>query len=305
MLNSTLLLKKPVIAIALVLAAPLALANQPATPAATPPTTPPTTPPATPPTPPPQATAPATPQATPPAAPQPSPPAATVAKANPNYRAGSVVTVYQLQDQGRRKGGFQQGQPIGSFVSEANPWNLGLHKKQADLAFYQGEPLGYEADAYFVAKEAGTYSFGAEVLLPPAEVFTDPDHERGDSRGWIECRYRLTVAGEVIIDMEVSTNARGTSEEERKCGLTGHGFGTAQLDAGLHRTRQWLACTGERRLRTPQKQYVYPVRCPNAGKRFTTDSFPADEAQVTVRVRHPQENTPVLVKTAELIHEKH
>ena len=107
-----------------------------------------------------------------------------------------------------------------------------------------------------------------------------------------------------MIDMEASTRARGTPDQERKCGLTGHGFGSVQLDAGLHRVRQWFACTGERRIKMPQKQYVYPASCPNAGKRFSTDNFPADEAQVTLRVRHPQENTPILVKTSELIHEK-
>lgn len=289
MLKSNVFLMNPVMAISFALLAPLALANQP--PATTPPTAPPVT----------QATAPA---ATPPAVTPPAAPAPTVAKASPNYQAGSVVTIYELQDQGRKKGGFQQGQPIGSFVSEANPWNLGLHKKQVDLAFFQGEPLGYELDAYFVVKEAGSYSFGAEVFLPPAEVFTDPDHEKGGNRGWIDCRYRLSVAGEVVIDMEASTRARGTPDQERKCGLTGHGFGSVQLDAGLHRVRQWFACTGERRIKMPQKQYVYPASCPNAGKRFSTDNFPADEAQVTLRVRHPQENTPILVKTSELIHEK-
>ncbi len=272
-LENAIMLKQSLIAVSFSLSAPIALATDP----------------------------------TPPAMPQPAPvasaaPSASVAKADPDYRAGSVVTVYQLQEQGRN--GYQQGQPIGSFVNEVNPWSLGLHKLQAELAFFQGKPLGYEADAYFVAKGAGNYSFAAEVELPPAVVFTDPDHLRGSNSGWIECRYRLTVAGENVIDMEVSTRAKGTRGEDRACGLTQHGFGTIQLAEGLHKARQWLACAGERRLTVPSPQFVYPVGCPNAGKRFTTDNFPGDEARVTVRVRHPQENAPVLVKTAELVHEK-
>lgn len=243
--------------------------------------------------------------ADPSATPQPTPPAGvapTASVAKPDYRAGSVVTVYQLQEQGRNS--YQQGPSIGSFVNEANPWTLDLHRKQPELAFFQGKPLGYEADAYFVAKTAGIYSFAAELDLPPAVVFSDPDHLKGGNGGWIECRYRLTVAGETVIDMEASTRAKRTRDEDRMCGLTQYGFGTVQLEEGLHKARQWLACAGERRLKGPSPAYVYPPGCPNAGKRFATDNFPGDEARVTFRVRHPQDNAPVLVKTAELVHEK-
>lgn len=244
------------------------------------------------------------PPATPGAAP-PAPPVTKAVPANPvqtDYRAGSVVTVYQLLE--RDRNGYQQGPAIGSFVNEANPWSLGLHKQQAELAFFQGKPLGYEADAYFMAKEAGNYSFAAEVELPPAVVFADPEHLKGGTSGWIECRYRLTVANENVIEMEASSKARGTREEDRHCGLTQHGFGTIQLEAGLHKMRQWFACSGERQIKGPVMPYVYPAGCPNAGKRFSTDNFPGDEARVTVRVRHPQDNAPVLVKTTELVHEK-
>src|SRR5512147_1258912 len=90
---------------------------------------------------------------TPPAAPT---QVATANKPDPDYQVGSVVTVYELKEQNRQL--LNQGQPIGSFVSESNPWNLGLHKQQPALAFFQGKPLGYEADSYFVAKESGNYS---------------------------------------------------------------------------------------------------------------------------------------------------
>lgn len=266
------MLKVSTVAVPLLLAAPLALVAGQSDPATAPP---------------------------PPAAPT---QVATANKPDPDYQVGSVVTVYELKEQNRQP--LNQGQPIGSFVSESNPWNLGLHKQQPALAFFQGKPLGYEADSYFVAKEAGNYSFGVEVDLPPAVLFADPDHLRGGSGGWIDCHYRLTVAGETLIDMDVSTRARDTQEQDRHCGLTQHGFGTVQLEPGLHRTRQWLACTGERRLRGPLPRFTYPAGCPQVGKSFNTDNFPGDEARVTVRVRHPQDNTPMLVKASEFVHEK-
>ena len=229
-------------------------------------------------------------------APQPAAPA------QPVYRAGSVVTVYQLQEQSR--GAYQQGQPIGSFVNELNPWSLGQHKQQAGLSFFLDKPLGYEADAYFVAKSAGSYSFAAQVDLPPSIIFADPEHLKKSNRGWINCRYRLIVAAETVIDMEVNTNARSTRKEDEICGLTQHGFGTLQLQEGMHRVRQWFSCAGERRLRDPITQSAYPPGCPQAGKRFAVDTFPGDDGRVTLRVRHPDDNAPVLLKTNELVHEK-
>ena len=52
---------------------------------------------------------------------------APVTPAKPKYRAGSVITVYQLVDHG--KGNYQPGNSIGSFVNYANPWNLHLHHR--------------------------------------------------------------------------------------------------------------------------------------------------------------------------------
>lgn len=235
-------------------------------------------------------------------APQPAAPAAPVQPAQPVYRAGSVVTVYQLQEQSR--GAYQQGQPIGSFVNELNPWSLSQHKQQAGLSFFIGKPLGYEADAYFVAKSAGSYSFAAQVDLPPSVIYADPEHLKKGNRGWINCRYRLIVAAETVIDMEVNTKDRSTRKEDEMCGLTQHGFGTLQLQEGLHRVRQWFSCAGERRLRDPITQSAYPAGCPMAGKRFAVDTFPGDDGRVTLRVRHPDDNAPVLLKTNELVHEK-
>ena len=240
-----------------------------------------------------------------PAAPAPqatAQPAVPVQPAQPVYRVGSVVTVYQLQEQSRRA--YQQGQPIGSFDNELNPWSLGQHKQQPGLSFFLDKPLGYEADAYFVAKSAGSYSFAAQVDLPPSTIFADPEHLKKGNRGWINCRYRLTVAGETVIDIEVNTDARGTRKEDEICGLTQHGFGTLQLQEGMHRVRQWFACAGERRLRTPMTQTAYPAGCPLAGRRIPVDTFPGDDGRVTLRVRHPDDNAPILVKTNELVHEK-
>ena len=235
-------------------------------------------------------------------APQPAAPAAPVQPVQPVYRAGSVVTVYQLQEQSR--GAYQQGQPIGSFVNELNPWSLSQHKQQAGLSFFIDKPLGYEADAYFVAKSAGSYSFAAQVDLPPSVIYADPEHLKKGNRGWINCRYRLIVAAETVIDMEVNTKDRSTRKEDEMCGLTQHGFGTLQLQEGLHRVRQWFSCAGERRLRDPITQSAYPAGCPMAGKRFAVDTFPGDDGRVTLRVRHPDDNAPVLLKTNELVHEK-
>lgn len=286
------MLKHSLIAV-LTLSAPLvsvAQSTQPATPAQTAAPTQPATP-----------AAPVQPvqQAT---APQPAAPAAPVQPVQPVYRAGSVVTVYQLQEQSR--GAYQQGQPIGSFVNELNPWSLSQHKQQAGLSFFIGKPLGYEADAYFVAKSAGSYSFAAQVDLPPSVIYADPEHLKKGNRGWINCRYRLTVAAETVIDMEVNTKDRSTRKEDEMCGLTQHGFGTLQLQEGLHRVRQWFSCAGERRLRDPITQSAYPAGCPMAGKRFAVDTFPGDDGRVTLRVRHPDDNAPVLLKTNELVHEK-
>ena len=232
----------------------------------------------------------------------PAAPVQPVQPVQPVYRAGSVVTVYQLQEQSR--GAYQQGQPIGSFVNELNPWSLSQHKQQAGLSFFIGKPLGYEADAYFVAKSAGSYSFAAQVDLPPSVIYADPEHLKKGNRGWINCRYRLIVAAETVIDMEVNTKDRSTRKEDEMCGLTQHGFGTLQLQEGLHRVRQWFSCAGERRLRDPITQSAYPAGCPMAGKRFAVDTFPGDDGRVTLRVRHPDDNAPVLLKTNELVHEK-
>jgi hypothetical protein len=229
-------------------------------------------------------------------------PTAPVAPAQPVYRAGSVVTVYQLQEQSR--GAYQQGQPIGSFVNELNPWSLSQHKQQADLSFFIDKPLGYEADAYFVAKSAGSYSFAAQVDLPPSIIFADPEHLKKSNRGWINCRYRLIVAAETVIDMGGEHERRSTRKEDEICGLTQHGFGTLQLQEGLHRVRQCFSCAGERRLRDPITQSAYPAGCPLAGKRFAVDTFPGDDGRVTLRVRHPDDNAPVMLKTNELVHEK-
>lgn len=237
----------------------------------------------------------------PPPKPSVTPPPAAVTN-TPDYHSGSVATVYQLIDQGRN--GYQQGQPIGSFVNTDNPWSLNMHLKQPDLAFFRNKPLGYEMDAYFVAKEAGNYSFAIEVAVPPAVIFTNPEHMKGGQKGWINCDYQLSVAEQKLFEIKIDTKAHNTTDEERFCGLTQYGFGTMNLEPGLHRVRQELACMGDRRLKKISPRYFYPTICRNTGEFLTTDNFPGDEAKVTLRVRHPQDNTPAMLKTNEFVHEK-
>lgn len=214
----------------------------------------------------------------------------------PVYEEGSVVTAYALENLNRK------GQPIGRFVVTHPVWSLGALSLADEVQKFSDHPRGYEADAYFVAKTAGEYSFAAAVELPPTLLFTDPSHWQGEIPGWTECRYRLTVASETVIDLEADSRAQGT--HDRACGLSQHGFGTIQLEAGMHRVRQWIACTGERDLKGPATQFVYPAGCPQEGMTLYLDSNPAKEASVKVRVRHPQENRLVDLTPAELVHEK-
>lgn len=226
---------------------------------------------------------------------------APVTPAKPKYSAGSVITVYQLVDHG--KGNYQPGNSIGNFVNYANPWTLGLHHQQADLKFFTGEPLGYMANGYFVAKEAGNYSFAVELDFPPTVLYRQPDRLKGKIAGNIACHYRFTIANQVVIETSANSRARTTRKDELACGLTTHGVGTIDLEPGFHPVQQWLACSGERKLKiNDARQFIYPSICPESGKTFKVDSFPGDEVQVILRVRRPTNTTPTLVEADELVH---
>lgn len=176
---------------------------------------------------------------------------------------------------------------------------LGLSRVD-EVKEFREQPMGYEADAYFIAKEAGEYSFAAQINLPPTVLVTK-DGER-QAPGWMTCRYQLIVASQPVLDMEA--NSRETRDHDRVCGFTKHGFGTIQLEAGRHRMRQWVACSGERELKDPTTPFVYPAGCDYPGMEFEADPNPTKEASVGLRVRHPQEDKLVLVTPAELVHEK-
>lgn len=226
---------------------------------------------------------------------------APVTPAKPKYSAGSVITVYQLVDHG--KGNYQPGNSIGSFVNYANPWNLHLHHQQDDLKFFTGEPLGYMANSNFVAKEAGNYSFAVELDFPPTVLYRQPDRLKGKIAGNIACHYRFTIANQVVIETSANSRARTTRKDELACGLTTHAVGTIDLEPGFHPVQQWLACSGERKLKiNDARQFIYPSICPESGKTFKVDSFPGDEVQMILRVRRPTNTTPTLVEADELVH---
>ncbi len=239
--------------------------------------------------------------ATPPAAPpQPATvqPSTVPISAVSTYRPGSIVSVYPLESEER--GPYKKGQPIGSFVTVANPLNLGLHLKEDALAFFKEKPLGYEADAYFVAKATGNYSFSVQLALPPTSIFADTEKMKKMSKGFLKCRYRLFINDVTIIDLLVNTK-KEANEKERICGFNGYKAGSVQLSEGVYKLQQWFACVGERKLKKGV-QYVYPEECDQAGQPINTDRFLADEAEATLRVRHPKDSAPALLKPDELVH---
>lgn len=228
-------------------------------------------------------------------------PAITPVSATTKFQPGSIVNVYPLEPQGRGDS-YKKGDAIGSFIITDNPWSLGLHKKIAGLAFFHDKPLGYETDGYFNAKEVGEYSFVAELNLPPAILFENPEKMKKKNKGWISCHYELKVGSQIVIDLRANTKYEGNAKE-LICGFTKFKTGSTQLAEGLHKLRQSLYCDGQR-IYKQNTQYVYPPDCKEAGKPINTDIFPADEAQVTLKVRNPQENAPVLLEASELVYEK-
>jgi hypothetical protein len=219
------------------------------------------------------------------------------------YLWGSVVKVYPLVSVSHDRY-LQKGNAIGQFINEANPWSLALHKQVQGLNFFYGKPTGYEADAFFVAKTDGDYSFSVTVEAPPVHTFASPERLAGFHRGAVSCHYRLIIDDKTLIDFRTESQAREVSDEDRRCGLTSYATGEIQLTKGLHPVRQWFACSGERQLNPNITTYSYPKGCPKAGQRLVVDSFPFDEVSVTLRVRHPEENTQAIVTSSELVHEK-
>ena len=153
------------------------------------------------------------------------------------YRPGSIVSIYPLESED--KGPYKKGEPLGSFITVANPLNLGLHLKEDALAFFKEKPLGYEADAYFVAKETGNYSFSVQLALPPTSIFADTEKMKKVSKGWIICRYRLFINDVNIIDRLVNTK-KDASEKERICGFNGYKADESSFRKGYTRCNNGL-----------------------------------------------------------------
>jgi hypothetical protein len=250
------------------------------------------------------AAAPPTPTTTPIAPPQPATPqpAQAPATATANYQPGSVVSVYLMEGKDK-KDTFMRGQSIGRFYTDANPWNLGLHTTETRLKSYKNQLVGYEVDAYFGAKETGEYSFVADLNFPPANVFGKPEKKAKKNPGWLKCHYQLFIEGNTVIDQSIDA-IKDVDNNQQNCGFTKPAVGTVQLKEGLHKIRQWLDCEGGRKI-APTMPIAYPKGCGELeGKPFNTDIFPADEVSVTLKVRHPNEDMPDLLKSGELVYEK-
>ena len=219
----------------------------------------------------------------------------TQPEVSPVYEEGGIVSVYTVENN-------RKGQLIGRFVNKS-PLAMSYHDSQQNqLSGITEEPKGYEVDAYFVAERTGEYLFSARIQFPPTIFFTDPNQWQGEIPGWMECRYRFTLASETLFDMEVKSQERGILD--RGCGFTKESFSAIHLEAGKHRLRQWIACSGNLDIKNPTMNFIYPAGCLLEGKSLDIPTHHTEDMSLLVQVRRPQETAVDHFKPSELVYVK-
>ena len=219
----------------------------------------------------------------------------TQPEASPVYEEGGIVSVYTVEKN-------RKGQLIGRFVSK-DPLSLSYsYKKDNPVKKIPGEPIGYEVDSYFIAERAGEYAFQAYFLIPPTSFFTDPNQWQGENPGSLECRYRLTIASETLLDTEINSQNRGL--KDRGCGFAAQSVGALHLEAGKHRLRQWIACSSHWDIKNPGTQFVSPSGCEDAGDLLEISTYWMESLELHFYVLRPQETAMETIKPSELVYEK-
>ena len=221
----------------------------------------------------------------------------TQPEVSPVYEEGGIVSVYTVENN-------RKGQLIGRFVNK-EPLILSYSYEKDNPMKNEnipGEPVGYEVDGYFVAERAGEYAFRAYFLIRPTSFFTDPNQWQGENPGSLECRYRLTIASETLLDTEVNSRNRGL--KDRGCGFAAQSVGAIHLEAGKHRLRQWFTCSGHWDTKNPATKFVYPAGCDGAGDSLEVPTYWMEDVGLYVAVRRPQETEMDSIKPSELVYEK-
>ena len=219
----------------------------------------------------------------------------TQPEASPVSEEGGIVSVYTVENN-------RKGQLIRRFVNKS-PLAMSYDDgRQNQLSGVTESPKGYEVDTYFVAGQTGEYLFSAQIKFPPTIFFTDPNQWQGENPGWIECRYRFTLASETLFDMEVKSQEQGILA--RGCGFTKESFSAIHLEAGKHRLRQWIACSGDLDIKNPTMNFIYPAGCLLEGKSLDNPTQHTEDISLLVQVRRPQETEVDHFKPSELVYEK-
>ncbi len=219
----------------------------------------------------------------------------TQPEASPVYEEGGIVSVYTVENN-------RKGQLIRRFVNKS-PLAMSYDDgRQNQLSGVTESPKGYEVDTYFVAGQTGEYLFSAWIKFPPTIFFTDPNQWQGENPGWIECRYRFTLASETLFDMEVKSQEQGILA--RGCGFTKESFSAIHLEAGKHRLRQWIACSGDLDIKNPTMKFIYPAGCLLAGESLDNPTQHTEDISLLVQVRRPQETEVDHFKPSELVYVK-
>ena len=214
---------------------------------------------------------------------------------SPAYEEGGFVSAYTVENN-------RKGQLINRVFSK-EPLSLSFGSEKDKLfGNSTGEPVGYEVDGYFVAKQTGEYFFRTHFVISPTALFTDPTQWQNEIPGSMECRYRLTIASETLVDTEVSSRNQGI--KERGCGFATQSVGAIHLEAGKHRLRQWIACSSHWDIKNPAMKFVYPDGCEEAGEPLNVSTNPMERVLFFVDVRRPQETAMNILKPSEVVYEK-